>query len=228
MKRLIFAVVFLVFSILSTTTFAASPAYNWTGFYIGAHGFYGAGDDDEWDDYEGGDSGTSWRYVGTSYRSDHDIDGWMGGAFVGYNYQFPFQLVVGIETDINFGEISGSKRFYYDPAFKTSTDMSWVGSTRLRLGYAIYRFLPYIAMGMAYGEADIFETYGGVKYGEKNTYFGWSPALGVEFVIVKNLIGRAEFAYYSFANERSEVYAGQEVDTKIRFGAFKLGLCWKF
>ena len=227
MKQVICAVAFFVVIIFSTITFAASPAYNWTGFYIGAHGFYGAGDDDKWDESQGY-SGTNWKYVGTNYSSDHDIDGWMGGAFVGYNYQFPFNLVVGVETDISFGEISGSKRFYYDPDFKTNTDISWVGSTRFRLGYAIYRFLPYIAMGVAYGEADIFETYGGVKYGEKNTYFGWNSAFGVEFVIVKNLIARAEFNYYYFDDERSEVYAGQEVDTRIGFGAFKLGLSWKF
>ena len=232
MKRLIFAVAFLVFSIFSTTTFAASPAYNWTGFYIGAHGFYGAGSDDDWDDYDSGDSGTSWRYVGSYYRGDHDIDGWMGGAFVGYNYQFPFNLVVGIETDINAGKISGSGRAPDDPTVTVNTDMSWVGSTRFRLGYAIYRFLPYIAAGVTYGEADIFEKVGGIKYGEKNTYIGWSPAIGVEFVIIKNLIARAEFAYYSFGEERSKVDplapGTGEVDTKIRFGTFKLGLSWKF
>lgn len=227
MKRIIFAVIFLLFCFLSTTTFAASPTYNWTGFYIGAHGFYGAGDDDEWDDYEGGDSGTRWRYVDDGSRADHDIDGWMGGVFAGYNYQFPFNLVVGIETDINAGEISGSGHDY-PPGWTVNTDMSWMGSTRFRLGYAVYRFLPYVAVGVSYGEADVFTKYAGVEYGEKNTYFGWTPAVGVEFVIIKNLIARAEFAYHSFGEERSEVDNGLEVDTRIRFGTFKLGLSWKF
>jgi outer membrane immunogenic protein len=232
MKRIIFAVIFLLFCFLSTTTFAASPTYNWTGFYIGAHGFYGAGDDDEWDDYEDSDSGTDWEYVNYGgVHGDHDIDGWMGGVFIGYNYQFPFNLVLGIETDINAGEISGSGRNGPDPLeFSENTDMSWVGSTRFRLGYAIYRFLPYIAVGVAYGEADMYtkDLATGIEYGEKNTYFGWTPAVGVEFLIIKNLIARAEFSYYSFGEERSEVDNGLEVDTRIRFGAFKLGLSWKF
>lgn len=232
MKRLIFLTVILTLGLFSTATFAAGPTYNWTGFYLGMQGFYGAGDDDEWDDYESGSSGTSWRYVGTFYRANHDIDGWMGGAFAGYNYQFPFNLVVGIETDINTGKISGSGRAPDDPTITVNTDMPWVGSTRFRVGYAFYRFLPYFAMGVTYGEADIYEKVGGIKYGEKNTYLGWSPALGLEFMIVKNLIARAEFAYYSFGTERSnvdpEAPGTGEVDTKIRFGTFKLGLYWKF
>ena len=232
MKRLFFTFAVLAFSLFPITSFAAGPAYNWTGFYMGLHGFYGAGNNDDWDDYESGSSGTSWRCVGTSLRADHDIDGWMGGAFVGYNYQFPFNLVVGIETDINTGKISGSGRAPDDPTITVNTEMSWVGSTRFRVGYAIYRFLPYLAMGVTYGEADIYEKVGGIKYGEKNTYFGWNPAIGLEFMIVRNLIARAEFAYYSFDTERSNVDPRApgtgEVDTKIRFGAFKLGLCWKF
>lgn len=234
MKRIIFAVIFLVFTVFSTTAFAANSTYNWTGFYIGLQGFYGNGggdnhdyDDDDYYSY----SGTDWKYASgilRGYHGDHDIDGWMGGAFAGYNYQFPFNLVVGVETDINGGEISGSGHNGPNPDWSENTDISWVGSTRFRLGYAIYRFLPYIAVGVAYGEANIYTEHEGIEYGEKNIYFGLTPALGLEFAITKNLFTRLEYSYYAFGKERSEVDNGYLVDTKINFHSFKFGLSWKF
>jgi outer membrane immunogenic protein len=60
-----------------------SPAYNWSGFYIGAMGGYG------WD------SG--------------DSSGGFGGGTIGYNWQFPgSQFVFGIEVDAAGGSIKDS------------------------------------------------------------------------------------------------------------------------
>lgn len=64
----------------------------------------------------------------------------------------------------------------------------------------------------------------------KNTYYGWTPSAGVEFAITKNLIGRFEYAYYDFKTngvQTTGVFI-EDIDTKISFQAFKLGLSWKF
>jgi len=212
MKRIIFSVVFMVLIFASTSAFADST-YNWTGPYVGLQGMYGHGD-------------TKWDYVDVG-NYDHTINGWMGGLFLGYNYQFPVNVVVGVETDINYGKISGStnrNNWLY------STELNWVGSTRVRAGYAVWRLLPYVGLGVAYGRANIYTTHmpDGTDYGETNTYIGWTPSVGLEFAITKNLMARAEYAYYDLGKKQSLVDNAQAVDSSITFQGLKFGLMWKF
>ena len=62
-----------------------SPAYNWSGFYIGAMGGYGWG------------------------SGDSDGSGGFGGGTIGYNWQFPgSQFVFGIEVDAAGASIKDS------------------------------------------------------------------------------------------------------------------------
>jgi len=220
MKRVVLTILVLAFSLFSISAFAAGPVYNWNGFYVGLQGLYADGH---------GDMGTDWKYVSGGERADHSIDGWMGGGFIGYNYHFPFNLVMGIETDINAGDISGTGSCP-GPGWACGTEMSWLGATRFRVGYAFYRFLPYIAIGGAYSQAKIYTQEIGIstKYGERNIYYGWTPAAGLEFAITNNLLARLEYSYYDFGKERSEVDYDLLVDTKIKFHTVKFGLSWKF
>lgn len=217
MKKIFFAVVFMVLFLISASAFADS-AYNWSGLYVGLQGMYGHGD-------------TKWEYTDSNgQRNDHTINGWMGGLFLGYNYQFPINVVVGVETDINYGKISGSTNDPNNSDWLYNSQVNWVGSTRLRAGYAIWRFLPYVGLGVAYGRADIHTTKipAGIDYGETNTYFGWTPSAGLEFAITKNLLARAEYSYYDLGKKQSLVDNAQPVESTIAFQGLKFGLMWKF
>jgi outer membrane immunogenic protein len=216
MKRILFSFVLLIFFFSSMTAFAAGPAYNWTGFYAGLQGTYAYGN-------------TNWEYADNLAHADHTINGWMGGLLLGYNYQFPVNVVVGVETEVSTGKIYGSTSCP-NPSFLANSNVSWAGSTRARVGYAIYRFLPYIGIGVAYGRAEIYTTdlSTGIDYSEKNTYVGWTPNIGLEFAITQNLIARAEYAYYDLGTKQSTVDFGLPVNSRITFQAFKFGLSWKF
>lgn len=134
MKRILFSFVFMTFIFVSMTASAAGPAYNWTGFYAGLQGSY--------------DVGTSnFDWPAFSSHTDHIIKGGMGGLLLGYNYQTPINVVVGIETDINYGKIQGSSTCP-NPADDCRTEVNWAGSTRARVGYAVWRFLPYVTVGV--------------------------------------------------------------------------------
>jgi outer membrane immunogenic protein len=216
MKRILFSFVLLIFIFASMTASAAGPVYNWTGFYAGLQGSYDVGSSD-WDF----PSGT---------HTDHTLKGGMGGLYVGYNYQTPVNVVVGIETDINYGGIKGSSTCP-GPSFSCNTDVYLAGSTRARVGYAISRFLPYIGVGVAYGRAELVPEQTATGQGVANTtnnYLGWTPSVGIEFAITKNLLARAEYAYYDFSKNSVVFSDGTLMDNKITMQGFKFGLSWKF
>ncbi len=113
------------------------------------------------------------------------------------------------------------------------TEIPWVGSTRARVGYAIGRFLPYVAVGVAYSRGELFANLratGAEVENTVNTYWGWTPSVGLEFAITKNLLARAEYAYYDFASNNVTTSGDfvENIDNKIKFQGFKLGLAWEF
>jgi outer membrane immunogenic protein len=102
---------------------AAAPLFNWTGFYIGAHGGYGWGD-----------------------ASGFDTTGWFGGGQLGVNYQFAPNWVWGVEADVSGADISDS---IPGQAFKTDV----FGTARLRLGYTVDRVMVYGTGGLAWANS---------------------------------------------------------------------------
>jgi len=219
MKRTLFLVIFTVLVFTSASAFADNAntkPYNWTGLYLGLQGSYDAGTSD-------------WDSATVGHYTDHIFKGGMGGLFLGYNYQFPINLVAGVETDINYGKISGSSQDDIVPAYTLTSELNWLGSTRARVGYAIWRFLPYVAVGLAYTRAELYaDNHSGNAFDTKDYRFGWTPSIGLEFAITHNLLARAEYAYYDFGTKSVTLSDGEIVDNRIRFQGFKLGLAWKF
>jgi outer membrane immunogenic protein len=104
-----------------------SPAFDWTGFYVGGNAGYG------W--------GTA-ETVGT----DIDVDGAFVGAQIGANYQMN-NFVLGAEADIQYSWLGGDEG-------ADGFDLDYFGTVRARVGYAFDRVLPYVTGGLAYGGGD--------------------------------------------------------------------------
>jgi outer membrane immunogenic protein len=124
--------------------------FSWTGFFVGAQVGYAWGD--------------SKMDFPTGFLPGFvplDRDGVFGGAYAGYNYQFNGGFVAGVDADINFGDVSGSGVYTFNnglgsfPFQRADSQLDGFGSARLRLGYGIDRFLPYVAGGIAFGDYDI-------------------------------------------------------------------------
>ena len=104
-----------------------SPAYNWSGFYIGAMGGYG------WD------SG--------------DSSGGFGGGTVGYNWQFPgSQFVFGVEVDAAGASIKDSLTADIGGGVLATEELkiNSFGSVTGRAGFAMDAALIYAKGGFAW------------------------------------------------------------------------------
>ncbi len=106
--------------------------------------------------YAGGHLG----YVFGRARSA-DMDGFKGGLQAGYNFQMD-RLVIGGEADIAYSGVDYR-------GFTESFRQKWIGSGRVRLGYAFERFLPFVTAGFAYTTGTMKA--GGVK--QSNGHVGY-------------------------------------------------------
>ena len=136
-----------------------APAYNWTGFYLGANvgGIWGNGSTATTLIFDNAVFPTP--FFPTSLGSS--ASSWLGGAQAGYNYQIG-SAVLGVETDFDWTNLSRSGSFTsgVDPGLGTtvtvtsSARMNWLGTLRVRAGFAATadnRLLIYGTGGLAYG-----------------------------------------------------------------------------
>jgi outer membrane immunogenic protein len=133
------------------------PAYNWTGFYLGANGGGGWSHDSA--------SSISLTTFGASALSgSSSASGGFAGGQIGFNYELPSQVVLGIEADADWANIGGTTSgcpVYITGAFtgfvagcsNTSATLNDFGTLRGRLGYAVNNILFYGTGGWAWGNS---------------------------------------------------------------------------
>lgn len=227
MKRILLASVAAA-ALWTAPSFAADPAmpmeeppvFTWTGAYVGVQAGYGWGD-------------AEISAAGGTVVSPNDPDGFLGGVYVGYNYQFANNVVLGIDADFALTGADGSGAVFQGgavvPGQSTSTDLNWEGAARIRLGYAIDRWLPYIAGGVAIADLDHSVTIGAVTTNYGDTYVGYTLGAGVEYAFTDNLLLRAEYRFSDFGSEDFAISGlviahEQDLDTHD----LRIGLSYKF
>jgi outer membrane immunogenic protein len=189
--------------------------FDWSGIYVGINTGIGFADG---------------NYVPTA-TADPDLagDGWMIGGVVGYNYQMN-NFVMGIEGDINYGEINPTN--LADNVFQ---DIDFFATLRARLGYAHGNTMAYVTGGMAWADSEVTADVILAADSDSKTHFGWVVGGGLEHAWTDNLTGRIE---YLFADLGSETYSyppsfcGQpacEIDLDLDdFHVVRFGGAWKF
>lgn len=192
------------------------PAFNWTGFYVGANVGYG------WShrDFSNTLTGTlgTIQLSGSNSGTD-DGRGVLGGAQVGYNHQFVDNWVAGIEADIDGADIGSSTSACF-PGFGTAvcgdrdTDVNAFGTVRGRLGYALNNVLLYGTGGFAWGHGTNtiqFTCLGPACPGTSALAptspaptsvdvnpIGWAAGAGVEWAFLPNLTLQAQYLHLQF------------------------------
>jgi opacity protein-like surface antigen len=244
---------------------AVSARPNWQGFYIGGQASYGAADMDFTNsgqdllkkllnniDVENQFNLSSWPL---QTKTSTQNSGY--GGFFGYNAQWT-DVVVGVELNYIHGKFSNSSQgsqgrtFFFPTDYQTtanvfsssSMNIRDYGSLRVRGGYALGCFLPYLFGGVALGQADI-DRY--ARYDLRYTYvgsqiprlpnipvsgvitdnatdnanahfiYGYSGGLGIDMMLFANLFVRAEWEYMRFT---------APVDTTVN--TVRAGIGYKF
>ncbi|MDN5248825.1 MAG: porin family protein [Alphaproteobacteria bacterium] len=231
------------------------PNFSWSGVYLGAQG------SSDWGKHKFNLSAT--RKMGAKFTEKLDQFG--AGLFAGFNHASPNGAVFGIETDMVWKNDEGSHSFKHpdDPTedqikkrsklkdaritegsineFHNSFKEKWTGATRVRLGFAKGKILPYISGGIAYSNILTNATLiSGPDNGKKTltiankstTMIGWTAGAGVDCALANNLLVRLEYRYSDFG-KKSLKYSGENkqsflYDFKHNTQDVRVGVAYKF
>lgn len=197
----------------------AAPIFTWTGFYIG--GFAG-GSHGVW---------TSDLARGTNHgHTEQGADGGEIGGYVGYNFQLPSNIVLGVEADIGNSWARQSNNIYDNDTSYSKYGV--FGSARGRLGYAFDRLLVYGTGGLAWANVsnDIQK---GVNAGEQfawdnQTRVGFAVGAGGEYAFTNNVIGRIEYLYSDYGSQSLYNADGNLAKFQNEMHQVRAGLGYKF
>jgi outer membrane immunogenic protein len=191
---------------------AAVPAFTWTGFYIGVNAGYAWGNDDE-ATLAPGDLPeplftADQNLVGGTFKFDDGSNGALGGAQIGYNFQFG-SFVVGAEADIQaidlnrkfdgtFVQTSGTEAAADSLGFiGLERGIDWFGTVRARGGFAFERALIYATGGLAFSDASTGDC--GRAFSacadEKDWRNGYAVGGGLEYAFTDHFTMKVEGLY---------------------------------
>jgi outer membrane immunogenic protein len=197
MKCFAIAFAFLFFGGLSQAVAAdlplpAAPAAtyraasnSWGGFYLGLNG--------------GGGFGSSQWTKGGNGTNVFDTSGFVGGGTVGFNFPIS-EVLVGLEGDVDWSSMNGSTGGCAVNAAGAptacETKNNWLGTARVRVGYAFDRLLVFVTGGAAFG---------GIQTGlnppatfDTGAHVGWTAGAGVEYALSQNWSAKAEYLFVGF------------------------------
>jgi high affinity Mn2+ porin len=212
------------------------PAYDWTGFYLGAHMGYAWGS-------------SSWSTTGASgaFSLAEPIDvfsetgSFFEGLQAGYDYMLPNRYVIGIEGDVSFpsfpnlsGISIGGTSTLSTPALGAESYSETVltfGTLRGRIGYAPGNWLFYATGGLAwsYDRARLTQSASGVTDTPFLWRLGWAAGVGVEAPVAPHWTARLEYLFTDYGNSNL-LFAnvGQRFTSDLALQELRAGLNYQF
>lgn len=197
-----------------------SPAYNWTGFYIGVNaGGHQSRDSDPaaflTNNYftfpDNVTAANAFPYVAKG-------SGFAGGAQAGYNVQVS-SFVLGVEADVMGLSNAASRNSTFlengGATFATLNDRArdnWMATFRGKVGVAFDRIMLYGTGGLAVSNWSLLHTLAdtggptptqGVSFSTTQT--GWTAGVGLEYAVSDNWSVRGEYLYADFGRVGSVV-----------------------
>jgi outer membrane immunogenic protein len=190
----------------------ASPAFDWSGFYIGGYAGYGWAREDHSDLVAGGGFwtfGPAGIFGGTQRISPA---GAVYGGQGGYNWQAG-NWVFGVEVAGGGASIDKTDISIFFPAtdrLKAKIDSTFTGTGRI--GYAFNNWLPYIKGGYAGAQLNVtnFDIFGS-HLDDNKWRNGYVIGAGLEYGFARNWIIGIEYNYMDFGTES---FAGNRISSQ--------------
>ncbi|OPB29612.1 outer membrane protein [Bartonella sp. WD12.1] len=118
--------------------------------------------------------------------------------------------------------------------YSNTLKQKWSGATRVRIGFAVDRIVPYIAGGVAY--AQIQNTFlrsievetrevSSSSLSDTKMMVGYTLGGGVDFAMADNVILRAEYRYSDFGKQK---FAKDKLELDYQTNDFRVGVAYKF
>jgi outer membrane immunogenic protein len=197
------------------------PVYNWGGIYYGINGGYAVGTSN-WNDPN--------NPFGVTSTGNFSVSGFAVGPTVGANFQSD-AFVFGVEGDFDYMGVKGTSTSTFCTANPCETKQTWLGTARLRVGYAADRVLFYGTAGGAFGNIEA-----GVNGGfQSSSKAGWTAGAGIEAALSDNWTARIEYLYVDLQNGTCNTAncgfdtAGVANDSvKLTESLIRLGVDYKF
>jgi outer membrane immunogenic protein len=157
----------------------------------------------------GGTLGGGTSTIDFSTAKDNiDGGGILGGVTGGWNWQNG-PIVIGLEGDVVWSDISGSGRFA-GGANVASPSIDTMADLRLRAGVAVVpNLLLFATAGGTWGDASLPIT-GPGGASRDGTFFGWAVGGGAEFAFNPNWSARFDYQFTDFDSETVSYPGGKE------------------
>lgn len=173
-----------------TGTYGPCPGFvNWSGLYGGAHIGYGSSEIDA----------TFAAVVPINSVSTFDLDGLVGGIQFGAQHHFSNNIVLGIEADVSKMSWEDSDSITFPPTINEDAEIETLASLRLRAGYAVGEFMPYVTGGVAAAAWQYDYDVPGVFPAAQDlseTAIGGVVGGGLEWMVLEDVSLGAEGLYY--------------------------------
>ena len=228
--------------------------WNWTGPYAGVNIGYGRGD-------------FRYPYTGSTDiaginpvagRVSQRANGVIGGAQIGYNFQGPGWLLLGLETDFQGADLHTSDMFSGNTAAGDPTtshlnsSLRYLGTVRARIGAPLMdgRLVPYITGGFAYGGVRSGVDFACAACGTGGTPLsgaasatsmrsGWTAGGGVEYGLSRHASVKVEYLFadlgrHNVVGPDADLTTGgaglynATIDEQTRANILRVGLNWRF
>lgn len=211
--------------------------YDWTGPYIGLNLGYSFGRGTTDGTYTNG-SLLAVNTTVTPISGRADVNGFIGGGQLGYNWQFG-SWVTGLEGDIQFSNERGSGVVCtvacpVNVPFTRDYKLDWFGTARGRIGFLpAERILLYATGGLAYGNFSGSSWTLPMNIGTWSSLkAGWTVGAGVEAALGWNWSVKFEYLYMDLGNVGgSSAINGLNqwvFNTKFTDSIARVGLNYKF
>ena len=225
----------------SFTEGLSATSVNWQGFYVGGQVSYGSvtskvasgvNSDLQATFIPPNNVSYNWQPLGSAHGNTTGY-----GAFVGYNSQWD-DVVVGFEANYihdGFRSVTNSVGLLYEADNVTlqsvtnsnaTVKLSDFGSLRVRGGYVMGCFLPYLFAGTGLGGQTVDRTVsaspdplrpGTSAASKTKLVFGYSAGAGIDVMLVGGLFVRAEYEYRRVTS-----------DVESNINTVRAGLGYKF